>query len=175
MKNDFISKLEELEDLLDESWNLPLSNNKYIVNGEKLKGLVSDIKMSLPKEMQKAHIILKTKEKLLQNAKLEKDTLIKSAKRDSEMMIQKARQAAENIEIAAKNQARKILDEQEILRIAEARAEDIVNKAKKESVRMKKATREYIESVLIEPYNALKKATGSIEKIKNNYHDDNED
>ena len=37
---------------------------------------------------------------------------------------------------------------------------------------MKKATREYIESILVEPYNVLRKATNSIEKIKNNYHDD---
>ena len=62
MKNDFVKKLEELEDILDESWNLPLASNKYIVNGEKLKELVSEIKLCLPKEMQKAQIILKTKE-----------------------------------------------------------------------------------------------------------------
>lgn len=175
MKNDFIKKLDELEDILDESWNLPLASNKYIVNGERLKELISDIKLSLPKEMQKAQIVLKTKEELLQNAKREKDALIKSAKREAEMMIQKAQQASERMEIAAKNQARKILDEQEILKIAEKRAEDIVSKAKRESVKMKKATREYIESILTEPYNALKKATASIEKIKNNYHDDRED
>ena len=113
-------------------------------------------------------------ERLKKTGEAEPEAALVDAAHRLNEIFKEAQQAAERMEIAAKNQAKKILDEQEILRVAEKRAADIIAKAKKESAKMKKATREYIESILVEPYNVLRKATNSIEKIKNNYHDDTE-
>ena len=81
MNNDFTRSLDELDDLIEESWTLPIANNKYVIDGDKLKSIISDIKLNLPMEMRKSKEILENKEKMLRKSKEESDAMLERAKK----------------------------------------------------------------------------------------------
>ena len=52
MISEFDKRLADLEDLLEDSWNLPLANNKFIINGVKLRGIIESLRQQLPSELK---------------------------------------------------------------------------------------------------------------------------
>lgn len=173
MNNDFNKSLEDLENLLEESWNLPIANNKYIINGEKLKNIISDIKLNIPMEMRKAREVLDNKDKLVSKTKEESDAMMDKAKKNAEMMLVKARKSAEGIIEKAKIQAETMVDEQEIMSIAKERAADIVERAKSDAIKMRNVTLSYVDGVLNESQRSLEKALDSVRQARKSYNGDN--
>lgn len=171
MNNDFTRSVDELDDLLEESWNLPIASNKYIVNGEKLKSIISEIKLNLPMEMRKSREVLENREKMLQKAKEDSDNMVKKAKKTSEMMLLKARKSAETILANARTEAETILNEQDILDIAQKRADDIIDRAKTEAAKMRSVTISYIDNMLNDSQRSLEKAVNAIEQVKKTYNE----
>ena len=56
--------LDEMDDLLDNAKAFPLAAHKVVIDGDRLRELVNDIRLNMPKEMKRAHEILaKTKTK----------------------------------------------------------------------------------------------------------------
>lgn len=118
--------LQELNELLEESWNLPLVKGKAFVDVDKIKEISINLRESFPSELSQAKAIVADRTQIVNDAKNEAANIIQSAQ----------------------NKAESILNKEEIVRQAELKAEKIINDAKLNSKNIKRATNEYIENLL---------------------------
>ena len=54
--NEFESLLEELDDLIEDAWRLPLSNGKIVIEREELARIVGGLHTHYPTEIARAKI-----------------------------------------------------------------------------------------------------------------------
>lgn len=169
MVSEFNKRLEELDDLLEESWTLPFASNKYIVNGERLRGIIDALKSSLPTELRKAKEVLDTKDKTTARAREEADIMVERAKKNSELMLAKAKKTSETIIENARAEAEELINEQEIIAIANERAENIIEQARQDAIKMRNVTLSYIDGVITEGEKSLGTALTTLNQLKQSY------
>ena len=125
-----MSLLDELEDLVTNASKVPFSD-KTIVDGDELKSIIDDIRLSLPKDIQQARWVKDEQERILNEAKSEYDKVIVAAKRQAEYLVEN--------DIVKKE--------------AEKRANALVNEAESHSRYIKLRAYEYIDKMLYDMQN----------------------
>ena len=63
--------LDKLDDVLEDSLTLPLTGGKRMIDIDKVRDLVDDIRMHLPQEIKDAKAIVGDREQIIKDAKLE--------------------------------------------------------------------------------------------------------
>ena len=127
-----MSLLDELEDLVTNASKVPFSD-KTIVDGDELKSIIDDIRLSLPKDIQQARWVKDEQERILNEAKSEYDKVIVAAKRQAEYLVEN--------DIVKKE--------------AEKRANALVNEAESHSRYIKLRAYEYIDKMLYDMQNEM--------------------
>ncbi len=173
--NGFLKTLKELEDTMEEAWNVPFAKNRLLIEEDKIRNLIEELRMSLPIEMRKAQEVLDTKEKIISKAQTESDSMLDRARKSSETMLSKARKNAAEIIAEAKTESEQLINEQAILAIAKERADEIVERAKNDSVKMRNVTVKYIDGIVNDTYKSLERAMNSVEQLKDTYSNDNKE
>ncbi|MCC8357039.1 MAG: hypothetical protein LJU34_04195 [Oscillospiraceae bacterium] len=118
--------IELLYSMISEAWGVPLGNDKCLVDREKALDLIEEIKAQLPAEMAESKRLVSAR-----------DEFIRSAKKE-----------AESVRKMAEERARKLVDEQEIVRAAKAKAEEILATAESKSREIRGAANEYLDESL---------------------------
>ena len=62
--------LDQLDEMVDNAATLPLSN-KILIDGEKLRRLLEDIRLDMPKDVQSARAIVTDRTSIIDNARKE--------------------------------------------------------------------------------------------------------
>lgn len=127
-----MSLLDELEDLVTNASKVPFSD-KTIVDGDELKSIIDDIRLSLPKDIQQARWVKDEQERILNEAKSEYDKVI----------------------VAAKSQAEYLVENDIVKKEAEKRANALVNEAESHSRYIKLRAYEYIDKMLYDMQNEM--------------------
>ena len=120
------SILMMIEDMLDGAWSIPLSGGKGAVDVDRLRELIEDMKMHIPVEVAKAKEIVNDRKIILDDAK-----------KEAEMVIR-----------VAEERAKKLVDHDEVVKQAQAKANEILSTSQLQARELKKATSDYVDSVL---------------------------
>ena len=72
--------LDELEDILETASKVPFSD-KAIVDSEEISQIISDIRLSMPKDIQQAQWVKDEQDRIINEAKAEYDKVIVAAKK----------------------------------------------------------------------------------------------
>ncbi len=136
--------LEELEELTKEAWNLPLTGGKGLINIERVRDLISEIRDELPNELRQAKAII------------------------ADQIISEAKEEAESIVNAAEKKAKYMVERDEIVKQAQKMAEEVVLAAKMKAREMKQATNEYIDDVIKHTDETLTGAVADLRKTRQN-------
>ena len=136
------NSINELEDLLENSWGLPLTGGKTIVDAKTVQEILDDIRESLPSEIKQACAIVADRNKI-----------ISDAERDAKKIID-----------AAKNKARIMIDESEIVSQAKKKSAEILYAAKCKSGEMRNAANDYVDDLIKKVEASL---TSSLTELKN--------
>jgi len=118
--------LDQLEDMLDEAWNLPMTGGKCVLDGEKVREKIEGLRLNFPGEIKRAKAVLDERERIIIKAKSDAASTMKEAE----------------------EKAATILNEQAIMIEAKEKAETMLRTAKEDSLRMKRKTVELIDSLL---------------------------
>ena len=90
MKNNgFFKTLKELEDIMEEAWNVPFAKNRLMIEEDRLKAIIEELRMSLPIEMRKAQEVLDMKDKILEKAEEDSNSMIERAKKPPRQCFQR--------------------------------------------------------------------------------------
>ncbi len=108
------------------AYGVPLGNGKCIVERDKALAMIEDIKTGLPAELAEARRLVSARDEFIGNAKRE----------------------AESIRRAAEEKARALVDQQEIVRTARAKAAELENSAAARSDALRRAAMEIIDAAL---------------------------
>lgn len=110
--------LNTLDELLENSWNLPLSGGRCVVDADRVRDLIDDIRLNMPGEIKQAKAVVADRNEILAIAKREAEDLIRKAEERAKSLVDK-----ETIVHQAKNKAMSMINE------AEQKAKEIVNRA----------------------------------------------
>lgn len=142
--------LDELDELLKNAWNFPLTGGKGIINVEKISELVNEFRDELPNELRQAKAIVADRAQIISDAKDEAEIIVASAEKKAKTMV----------------------DRDEIVKQAEKKAEELLLEAKMKSREMKQATNEYVDNIIKSTDESLTGALVSLRKtrqsLKNN-------
>ena len=108
-----VDTLKKLEDLVADASHLPFSD-KALVNDDEIVHLVEELRMDLPKELNRAAEIMQEQENIISRAREEAKEVAQSRANqmleDSEIVIQ-AKERARTIMQQTQDQAREIMEQ----------------------------------------------------------------
>lgn len=132
--------LDTLDELLDKSWNLPLSGGRCVVDAEKVRDLIDDIRINLPTEIKQAQSIV-----------ADRNEILAVAKREGEQIIRRAEE-----------RAKALVAQEEIIKASQAKAQDILSHAQTKSREMRHAAQEFSDEMLRATEETLTKALSEL-------------
>jgi len=139
--------VEMLYTMVSEAWGVPLGNDKCLEDRNKALDLIEEIKNQLPAEIAEAKRLVARRDEYIGNAKRE----------------------GESIRKMAEERARKIVDEQEIVRQARARAEETVAAAEAKSRELRRAMNAYVDESLKNAEESMTQALDTLRQTRVRY------
>lgn len=133
--------LDRIDDVLEEAWNLPFTGGKRMIDIEKIRELIDEIRLNLPQEIKDARAIVADREDILKDARTEAEDLIRKAEERARRMI-----SEEEVMISARERAKELLSEAH----GKARA------AERAALEFSETTLKKAEEALLVTYNEIK-------------------
>jgi cell division septum initiation protein DivIVA len=122
---DLIERIEELQVLIEEAKNVPLSSSA-VINREEILELLAQLKDEVPEEIRQARWMT----------------------RDRDELLARARKEAERIVAEAQEQRDRLLSRTEIVHAAHREAERIVDEAKARGAKVRMQAEDYVDQKL---------------------------
>lgn len=116
--------LEQFDAVLDSGLKMP--GKKTIVDIEKLRAVVDDIRLNIPSEIKQARGIVADRADIITTAKREADGIIKNAE----------------------DRAKAMVAQEEIVKKAQEKATEIISNAQGKSREMRKAAQDFVDDIM---------------------------
>ena len=118
--------LDTIEDTLEESTSMPLSGGKRLVDVEKVRDYLDDIRANLPGELRQAQQIVNDRAQIVDSANAQAQAIVKKAE----------------------ERARILVSDAEIVKAAQQRASEITSAAQTEARTLRQPVTDYCENML---------------------------
>jgi vacuolar-type H+-ATPase subunit H len=171
--------INQLEELVNSAKTMPFAN-KSLVDADKVKDIIQDMRNNMPEEIKRARYIDNEKDKIIADANAKANDIISTAEERSKSLLQttdarvKTLTHENNITQQAMKEAKLILSKAQakadnILANANKQSEEMLSNATKKSEGLKKATNDYImknmlscEQVLMDSLDGIRKTKSAI-------------
>ena len=171
--NTIESILNDIDELLEDSWSLPLSGGRCVVDAEKVRDLIDSIRMNMPAEIKQARAVVADRNQILSLAKGEAEALIRKAEErakqllEQESIVRQANAKAMALLNDASTRAQQLVEDaqkqaEQTVNDAEAKATAIRTEASTRSREMKQASYEFAENILRTSQEVVAKSLGNI-------------
>lgn len=144
MGNEVHELLEMLYTMISEAWGVPLGNDKCIIEREKALNLLEEVKTLLPVELAEAKRLVSARDEFITNAHRE----------------------AESVRRAAEEHARHLVEEQEVVRVARARANELASSAESKANELRRVANEYVDDLMRRAEEAISTALGEVSQSR---------
>lgn len=118
--------LEDMDETLDAGRTVPLMAHKVLVDGDRLRELINDIRLNIPAEIKRAKLI----------------------DFDCERILNEAKAKAEKIIQDAETRAQRMISQETVQKEARQRGVDMLMRAQRGSNEIKAAAEEYVNRLL---------------------------
>lgn len=118
--------LDEMDSILDKTKVLPFGGGKAMVNVERLRELIDDIRLHIPQEIRQARAIA-----------LERNDIIADARKEAESITRKAEE-----------RARALVDKEEVVRRATIQANEMISQSQTKARDIRKGATDYAEGIM---------------------------
>lgn len=130
---DLLALIDEVEDILEAGTSIPLTG-RVLVDKNELLDIVKEIRIKLPDEIKQAAWIKEERQRIIDEAQKTASTMVEDAEKRLEELI----------------------NNEEVLRVANERAEEIITKAKLSSDEIRLGSLEYADEILYEAQEKFK-------------------
>ena len=134
--------LEQFDEVLDGGIKIP--GKKTIVDVEKLRAVVDDIRLNIPSEIKQARGIVADRTEIITTAKREADSIIRSAEEKAKAMVA----------------------QEEIVKMAQEKAAEIISNAQGKSKEMRRAAQDFVDDIMRRADEGLTANLGEIRKTR---------
>lgn len=125
-----------LDELIDKSWSLPLSGGRCVIDAERVRDLIDDIRVNIPIEIKQAKAIVE-----------DRGEIIATAKKEAEEIIRRA-----------ELQAKKLTAQEEIIKHSQAKASEILSQTQMQAREMRVGAQSFSDDILRVTEESLQKA-----------------
>ncbi|MGN0613954.1 MAG: vacuolar-type H+-ATPase subunit H [Porcipelethomonas sp.] len=126
MNNKVDEILDELDEVLDKAKPFPFGGGKFLVDADRLRELVNDVRLNMPHEIKEARLVAFDRERILNEAKAKAESIISQAEK----------------------RAAAIVSENEIVKEAKKKAIELLTKAQNNAKEVKRTANEYVDSIM---------------------------
>lgn len=138
--------IDEMYDVLDKGWKMPLSSGKVLVDSEEIRAILDDIRDVFPEEIGQAKTIVADHNQILAEAKHEADNIVHAAEERVKVMV----------------------SQEEVVRQAQQKANEILAQAQAQFKEMRKASNEYVDDLMHRTDEALSESLTELRKTRQN-------
>lgn len=138
--------INELEEIIENSWHLPLSGGRAVVNSNEIKNILENLRLNLPKEVLQAKNIVAERTKIIDDAKRESEAIMK----------------------ISEEKIRNLVNKNEIVKNAQIIANKVLADAKEKAKQMRTSSCEYVEELMKNVDQALTSNLTEIRKVRQN-------
>jgi len=118
--------LNSMDEMLDKSWALPMTGGRCVVDVEKFRDMIDDIRINLPTEIKQAREIV-----------ADRGEILKGAKQEGEVLIRKAEERSKSL-----------IAHEEVVKEAQTRAADIMTQAQVKAREIRQAAYSFSDELL---------------------------
>ncbi len=147
MANGVMELLDMLYNVISDAWGVPLGAEKCVIKRDQVLDLLDEIKAQIPGELNEAKRLVSARADYISNAK----------------------QEAEAIRRNAEEQAKRLVDEQVVVRTAKAKANEIIAKAEERAKELRKMANDYTDDTLRRTEEAINEALSEIRQSRINF------
>ena len=134
--------LDQLDELIDRAWSLPLTGGRCVVDADKVRELLDDVRLNMPTEIRQAQSIVEDRTEIVNTAKKEAEAIIARAEK----------------------RAAALVEEEEIVRQSRSKAAEIAQQAQQQSREMRQSAKEFVDNIL---KNTEESLAASMNEVKN--------
>lgn len=134
--------LEQFDEVLDSGFKIP--GRKTVVDVERLRAVVDDIRLNIPSEIKQARGIVADRTEIITTAKREADGIIRNAE----------------------ERAKAIVSQEEIVKLAQEKATEIIANAQAKSRDMRKAAQDFVDDIMRRADEGLTANLGEVRKTR---------
>ena len=138
--------LDTIEDTLEESTSMPLSGGKRLVDVEKVRDSLADIRANLPGELRQAQQIVNDRAQIVDTANAQAQAIVKKAE----------------------ERARILVSDAEIVKAAQQRAAEITAAAQSESRTLRQTVTDYCDNMLKTTEEAMVENAAQVKNVRAN-------
>ena len=138
--------LDTIEDTLEESTSMPLSGGKRLVDVEKVRDYLDDIRANLPGELRQAQQIVNDRAQIVDTANAQAQAIVKKAE----------------------ERARILVSDAEIVKAAQQRAAEITATAQSESRTLRQTVTDYCDNMLKTTEEAMVENAAQVKNVRAN-------
>jgi len=166
--------LNSIDEVLEEGVSVPLTGGKSMVDAERIRELIDDIRLNMPTEIKQAKAVVADRNEILSLAKKEAENLIRKAEErartlvDSDTIVRQANAKGMAMLSEASQKAATLVSDatekaNELTSTATAKANETITQANIRAKEMKQAAYDFSEAMLRATEEALEK---SLEEVK---------
>ncbi len=134
--------MEQLDEVLDSGFKMP--GKRVVVDVEKVRAIIDDMRMTMPTEIKQAKGIVADRADIINNAKREADNIIR----------------------VAEERAKAMVAQEEITKLAQAKAGEVLAAAQKKSRDMRKAAQDFVDDLMLRSDEMLTANLNEIRKTR---------
>lgn len=134
--------IEQLDETLDGGFKMP--GKRVVVDVEKVRAIVDDMRMTMPSEIKQAKGIVANRADIINDAKREADNILRTAEERANAMVA----------------------QEEITKLARAKAGEILAAAQKKSREMRKAAQDFVDDLMARSDEQLSANLAEIKKTR---------
>ena len=138
--------LDTIEDTLEESTSMPLSGGKRLVDVEKVRDYLDDIRANLPGELRQAQQTVNDRAQIVDTANAQAQAIVKKAE----------------------ERARILVSDAEIVKAAQQRAAEITAAAQSESRTLRQTVTDYCDNMLKTTEEAMVENAAQVKNVRAN-------
>lgn len=131
--------MEQLDEVLESGFKMP--GKRVVVDVEKVRAIIDDMRMTMPTEVKQAKGIVADRADIINNAKREADNIVR----------------------VAEERAKAMVAQEEITKLAQAKAGEVLAAAQKKSREMRKAAQDFVDDLMLRSDEML---TANLNEIK---------
>ena len=138
--------IDELYDMVDKAWSLPLSHGRAVLDGEEVKQILDEIRANMPQEIRQAKAIVADRTQILDDARREAETVVH----------------------VAQERAKALIAQDEIVRQAQQKANEITMQSQAKIKEMRKASNDYIDDLMKRTDDSLAQLLAELRRTRQN-------
>ena len=150
MNNKIDEILDEMDEVLDKAKPFPFAGNKFLVDADRMRELVNDVRLNMPHEIKDERLVAFDRERILNEAKAKAESIISQAEKRAATMV----------------------SQDAIVKEAKKKAVELLTKAQNNAKEIKKSANGYVDNLMNNTEKFMSIALQDVKKQKSKIRED---